>query len=74
MRVTCKWCSKEFDYDAGYYYHEHACHAQDVRRRLAENAAARKGWQEDLEVLLKKNAKERKALQAELEQAEYVGD
>ena len=53
---TCKWCFRTGEGNAGDYYHEHECHAKDVRRRLALNSD------------------ERKRLEAELEEAEYVGD
>ena len=73
QRVTCKWCGKEFDYDAGYYYHRHECHARDVRRRLELNTIEYRDMVPTAESI-ERNNKERKALRAELEQAEYVGD
>lgn len=66
-KVTCRWCGKEFDYDAGYYYHEHECHARDVRRRIK---LLKDGHIRAIGVYEAARTK----LQVELEEAEYVGD
>ncbi len=63
---NCKWCGREQEDNAGAYYHEASCHAHDVRRRIEELDASL--------FLSAAYIKARKKLQAELEQAEYVGD
>ena len=47
--VTCQWCHAEMKYDAGYYYHEHKCHARDVRSRIKQNEAEHKRLLVELE-------------------------
>ena len=45
----CPWCRTEREDDAGAYYHEHACHAKDVRRRIKENEKEREALGRELE-------------------------
>ncbi len=47
--MTCKWCGKEQEDNAGAYYHEAACHARDVWLRLDKNTVERIALEAELE-------------------------
>jgi hypothetical protein len=61
---VCEWCGQAREGNAGDYYHEKACHARDVEKRIAR--AITFGKDESSEGM--------KRLRRELERARYVGD